>query len=254
MEIGAHVSRTIAPQTVNSLKLASLQMFVGSPTRWKSAPVPLKEANALKALNIPIFVHAPYILNPASANPDVRKNTALSLQMQLDNCERIGARGLIIHGGQGGTSSTIAEGIARWQEVLAQVNFSSRLIIENTAGGSSAPARRLSDFALLWNALSEYPLDYCVDTCHSWAAGGFDLDNLQDNLVRELGVGPAVVHLNGSKDETGSGRDRHTTLIAGNKQSELSLEFALSANVPVILETPDHGFLSDLTLSRDRLG
>lgn len=232
--------------------MSAAQIFVGSPRTWRRPDLSSADVKTLHDLTFPVFIHAPYIFNPASAHQGVRAGTVRSLQKELDNCAKIGGAGVVIHAGQAGVEGTMEEAVSRWQEVLKQVDITAPILIENTAGGRTAPGRHLGDFLTFMEALAPFGVEYCIDTCHSWT-GGFGLEWLADTLVSELGRGPAVIHMNGSQDAPGSGRDRHSNLVAGDKQTELSLDFANSFTVPVILETPGTSFSDDVKLLRERL-
>lgn len=252
MEVGAHLNRHHLKKTVDGLGMSAAQIFVGSPRTWRRPDLPSADIQTLKDLTFPIFIHAPYILNPASANPGVRAGTIKSLQKELDNCAKIAGEGVVIHAGQAGGESTMEEAISRWQEVLKRVDLTAPIIIENTAGGKTAPGRHLGDFLKLMEALAPFGVEYCIDTCHSWT-GGFGLEGLSSTLMSELGRPPRVIHMNGSQDLPGSGRDRHSNLLIGDKQTELSLEVAEAFAVPTILETPGEYFMRDVKLLKERL-
>lgn len=237
---------------MKSLGLDTAQVFLGSPKRWAVSNQSAETVDEFKKISSPVFVHSSYLLNPASPNPAVRENTRKSLQAQLDQVALVGAEGLIVHAGQGGRDSTIDEAVSRWVDMLKKVDPTAKIIIENTAGGAAAPGRTLSHFARLLDEISFFPSSYCIDTCHAWA-GNFGLNDLHSRLLREVGYGPAVVHMNGSKDAAGSGVDHHQNFIPGDVQTEESMQFALDADVPVILETPAGGFAGDLKLLRSRL-
>ena len=83
------------------------------------------------------------------------------------------------------------------------------VLIENTAGGDSACARRFDALARLWDAVGDYDVGLCLDTCHAHA-GGEDLVDIVDRAKAITGR-IDLIHANGSKDEFDSGRDRHET-------------------------------------------
>lgn len=252
MEIGAHLQKVALEETMKNLGLTAAQVFLGSPKRWAVSRQPDKVVNELKNISHPVFVHSSYLLNPASPNPAVRDNTRKSLQAQLDQAALVGAQGLIVHAGQGGRESTIDETVTRWVEVLEKLEPTARIIIENTAGGTSAPGRSLEHFSRLLEAVSFFPVSYCIDTCHAWTSN-FGLQDLYSRLLQEIGWGPEVVHMNGSRDPMGSGIDHHQNLVVGDTQTEQAIEFVKAANVPVVLETPGRGFSTDLKILRSRL-
>jgi len=47
-----------------------------------------------------------------------------------------------------------------------------------------------------------------------------------------------LVHCNNSRDEAGSGRDRHAPLLGGEIPSDTLIDIVRAAGAPVILETP----------------
>ena len=251
MDIGAHLGRYNVKEVAQGHGMTAAQIFLGSPKRWAAPKLSQKEIVYLKSFLGPLFIHGSYLLNPASPNPEVREKTIKALQEQLDNAALVGAQGLVVHGGQAGKEGTINDALSRWEECLAALNFSSTLIIENTAGGNAAPGRALPSFARLLKAAEGLPVEYCVDTCHSWA-GDFGLASLHNRLVSEIGRPPLVVHMNGSRDAKGCGRDRHANFVPGEEMTDLSLKFAEEANVPLILETPAEGALTDLALLKGK--
>ncbi len=61
-----------------------------------------------------------------------------------------------------------------------------------------------------------------------------------------------LVHLNNSRDEFDSARDRHANLADGTIDPQLLAEVALKANAPVILETPAEGLADDIAYLREQ--
>ena len=87
------------------------------------------------------------------------------------------------------------------------------MLIENTAGGTNAVARRFDRLAMLWDAVGEFGAGFCLDTCHAFA-GGEQLDDIVD---RVLGITGRIdlVHANDSRDTFDSGADRHANFGTG---------------------------------------
>ena len=87
------------------------------------------------------------------------------------------------------------------------------VLIENTAGGDHAMARRFDALARLWDAVGEFDVGFCLDTCHAFAAG----EELVDVVDRIKAITGRIdlVHLNDSRDEFGSARDRHANIGDG---------------------------------------
>ena len=85
-------------------------------------------------------------------------------------------------------------------------------------------------------------------------AGGIALDTAVERL-RSLTGRIDLVHANDSRDEFGSGADRHTSFGAGKVDHDAFVELVRAAGAPVIAETPggpdQHG--ADFAWLRDRL-
>jgi deoxyribonuclease IV len=114
-----------------------------------------------------------------------------------------------------------------------------RSSIENTAGGDNAISRHFDRIGQLWEAFDgcETPFGFCLDTCHTHAAGE-DLAGAVDRIVAITG-GIDLLHLNDSKDAPGSGRDRHQNLGQGEIGLDLLVEVVQQAGADVVLETPE---------------
>ena len=124
------------------------------------------------------------------------------------------------------------------------------ILVENTAGGDFAMARYIDAIGRLWDAIGDYDVGFCLDTCHAWAAGEDLVDAVE--RVRALIGRIDLVHLNNSRDEFDSARDRHANLADGTIDPQLLAEVALKANAPVILETPAGGLADDIAYLREQ--
>ena len=113
-------------------------------------------------------------------------------------------------------------------------------------------ARTLESIDRLWEAVGDFDeAGFCLDTCHAWA-GGEDLVGLVER-VRQITGRIDLVHLNNSRDEFDSGRDRHANLASGHIDPEVLVAVAEAAGAPVILETPGDGIPDDLEYLRSAL-
>jgi deoxyribonuclease-4 len=133
-----------------------------------------------------------------------------------------------------------------------QGGFATRILVENTAGGDNAMARRLDSLARLWDAIGDYDVGFCLDTCHAFAAGE-DLANVVDR-VRAITGRIDLVHCNNSRDEFGSARDRHAPLRAGTINPHELVAICAAADAPVILETDPATQADDIAWLRAQLG
>lgn len=237
LPIGSHVGRADPLSGAAERGAEVIQVNLSAPRNW-AAPVVRGDEDTLAAADIPIYVHAPYLVNPASADPAVRSRSRECIVAEAAAAARIGACGLVVHGGQAGVGSDAAEGIARWAEVLDGLNLPCRLLVENSAGGSSAVARDVRHWARLVGELraAGHDVGVVLDTCHAHAAGLY-LDDVVADLFAAVGS-IDLVHANDSRDEPGSGRDRHEHLGDGHVPPHLLVAMVADAGAPVVVETP----------------
>jgi deoxyribonuclease IV len=216
-----------------------VQIFLTDPQSY-ATPKPRPDAEALRASDVLVVVHAPYMLNVATTNNRIRVPSRKLLAAHARAAAEIGARALVVHGGHVLAQDDPATGVNNWRKTFAYQEkdggFPLPLLIENTAGGGNAMARDLEAIARLWEAIGEFGAGFVLDTCHAWAAG-WDLATVVDD-IRAITGRLDLVHLNNSRDPHGSSRDRHAPLAEGEIPMDLLVEVARVADCPVVLETP----------------
>lgn len=235
MLIGAHVPSDDPLVEAAARGADCAQFFLSNPQSWKK-PRPRQDAERLRAADLTLYVHAPYLVNVASANNKVRIPSRKILQDTCDAATEIGAAGVIVHGGHVDAQTNEREGFANWRKALQRLETDIPVLIENTAGGQHAMARHFDVLGRLWEQLEGFDVGFCLDTCHAHAAGEKLLDAVErlTTLVGRIDL----LHVNDSKDEPGSGRDRHENLGRGQIDPELLVAIATAARAPMICETP----------------
>jgi deoxyribonuclease IV len=248
--IGAHVKREDPLEAAQERGADVVQIFVSDPQSWKK-PAPRADADALKASGLPIYVHSPYVVNLASANPKIRVPSRRILKDCCDAAAAIGARGVVVHGGHVDKGEDVEEGLTRWVKALEQLESDVPVILENTAGGDHAMARHFDTLARLWDAIAPFDVQFCLDTCHAHAAG----EEVITSAETILGITGRIdlVHCNDSKDGHGSGRDRHENLGKGTIAAEVLAEVVRVAAAPCVVETPGEGQADDIAYLRAAL-
>lgn len=238
---GAHLDQAdpIAEAAARDADLA--QFFLGDPQGWKGPVVAYEGgAAALKAAaeaaNIDLYVHAPYVLNVATTNNRIRIPSRKLLQQQIDTAAEIGAQALIVHGGHVLRDDDPETGVENWRKCAERIDLKLPVLIENTAGGTNAMARHLDRIGRLWDAVGEFGLGFCLDTCHAHA-GGIELDGVVDRVLAITGR-IDLVHANDSRDEFASGADRHANIGEGAIGADAIAAAARAAGAPVVVETP----------------
>jgi deoxyribonuclease-4 len=251
--VGAHLAPAHPLKEAEAVGADCVQIFLSDPQGWEKPP-PRKDADQLRASKIPLYVHAPYLINVCSPRNNVRYGSRKILQQTCDAAAEVGAAAVIVHGGY--AEDGIAEGVGRWPRTLEMLTSEVPVYIENTAGGDNAVARRFDALALLWEAVSKantnVEVGFCFDTCHAHAAG----EELSDAVERVKAIVGRLdlLHANDSRDPPGTGADRHANLGKGQIGAEVLSEMIRAAGPPVVVETPARGIRADIEFVRKALG
>src|SRR5690606_13216018 len=199
-----------------------------------------------------VYVHAPYVINVATANNRIRIPSRKLLDAHLRAAAEIGAKGVIVHGGHVTAGVDPQVGFDNWRKVFDRMtDHGVPVLIENTAGGGDAMARTLQRLARLWEALDGTHAGFCLDPCHAHAADE-ELSGLVDRIKAITGR-IDLLHCNDSRDAFGSGADRHANLGAGQIDTELILQVCREAGAPIVVETPAAGQAEDIAFLRENL-
>lgn len=233
MLIGAHVST--AGGLVNAhargveIGAEAIQVFNQSPRMWK--PTRWKEDDVAAFLELmddgpigSVVIHAVYLINCASKDPEIRAKSLVSLEHSLAMGDAIGADGVVLHPG-----STVGEpheeALERVGEVLREAlaeTDSCPLLLEDTAGAGNTLGRSFDELARLIELGGGHErLGLCLDSCHLLASG-FDvrtadgIAGVMDDCVSLVGAERLrCLHVNDSMTPLGSNRDRHAPLGDG---------------------------------------
>jgi deoxyribonuclease-4 len=259
MLIGAHVSPAGGlPKAIErgvERDCRAIQIFNQSPRMWRptvfgaEAVEAFREAMADSQIGA-VLIHAVYLVNCASEDPDIREKSLGSLTHSLRVGEEIGAHAVVLHPGSaktGDPAEAVARAGATIREALAESDGCT-LHLENTAGAGGTLGRSIDELASLLEAAGgESRLGLCLDSCHLLASG-YDIrspagmDALTEEIEEKIGLGlVGSLHLNDSQTPLGSNRDRHANLGEGELGEEGCAAF-LSApalrDLPCVLETP----------------
>lgn len=261
MRLGVHISIAgglgAALERANRLSCNTMQIFSRSP-RGGSAPA--FSADDLDAFQRgrrqadidPLAVHAPYIINLASPDAVVFRNSLRLYQEEYARCAQLGAAFLVTHVGSHRGEGEEA-GIRRVAEALNRTLDSAArrgvmILLENTAGSGQGLGYRFEHLAAM-RALVERKdaVGICLDTAHLFAAGfpihtAEGLDETLAECDRVIGFERVkLIHLNDSKSGFDSRVDRHwhigTGQIGREGMRRIVTHRALR-ELPLILETP----------------
>ncbi len=260
LHIGGHVDQTDPIAEAIDRKATLSQFFLGDPQSYKGPVVSYAGGAAglkadAEAAGIDLYVHAPYPINVASTNNRIRIPGRKLLQQHLHAAAEIGAKGVIVHGGHVLATDDPDAGFDNWRKCIDGLEMRVPLLIENTAGGDNAMARRLERIARLWDALTHAKggdtVGFCLDTCHAHA-GGEELATVVER-VRAITGRIDLVHANDSRDDFDSGADRHTNFGSGHIAGDDLAAVVREAAAPVVCETPGgvEGQSADIAWLRD---
>ncbi len=259
MLIGAHVSPAggLAKAIERGVERGcrAIQIFNQSPRQWKPTVyreedvAAFREAMAASPIDA-VLIHAVYLVNCASEDPDIRAKSLTSLTHSLRVGQQIGACGVVLHPGSAKTGDAQAA-IARAGETVREALDDSEecpLHLENTAGAGGTLGRSTDELAALLEASGGGDrLGLCLDSCHLFASGydirtSSEVDGLIGEIDHKVGLERlGSLHLNDSQTPVGSNRDRHANIGEGEIGEDGCAAFLAGPafdDLPCILETP----------------
>ena len=256
--IGSHVGFKKEEQLVGSVKESisygstTFMFYTGAPQN--TARIPIDNSKTLEALclmkknNIDIknvVVHAPYIINPANdTNFDFNVRF---LSEEISRVEKLGVENLVLHPGSH-VGLGVEVGIKNIIDTLnAALKKNTKVIVclETMAGKGSELGKTFEEIKSIIDGVQlKEKLGVCMDTCHLNDAG-YELNNFDkilEDFDKVVGLNYLkVIHINDSKNELGSHKDRHENIgfgcIGFDKLIKIIYNDKLKG-IPKILETP----------------
>jgi deoxyribonuclease-4 len=274
--IGFHVSISggIPNSVDNALKIGcnAFQIFSRNPRGWTAKPLEdndvenfRKKLKEIKIDKDSIFVHMPYLPNLSSSNSKLHKKSTNALMEEMKRCSTLGIPYVILHLGKHGEKGK-EDGINQLQKACISATKnrirdyeSVMVILENSAGGRNSIGSKFDELGLILDKLKSSSrsnsFGICLDTCHAFAAG-YDLrtkkgvNDTLDEFRSKIGLSNLkVIHLNDSKEDLNSNRDRHEHIGLGKIGKKGFREFLRHDAVrklPIIMETPIDSRRDDL--------
>ncbi len=263
MILGSHLSIAggvdKAIDRAYALNENALQIFSQNVRAWKTRQLGVEEVEKFKNKREKygidyVVIHTSYLLNLASPKDKLWEKSKAGLLEEIERADALGISAINTHIGSH-TGSGLENGLNRLVTALRDIteteefnNSTVTILLENTAGAGSTLG---SDFSELGQVLDQidYPdrFGVCVDTCHGFAAG-YDLSTKYgvqctlESFDEHVGTDNLkLVHLNDSKGELGSNKDRHNHIGRG-KIGEEGFKAIINhpdvRDLPFILETP----------------
>lgn len=289
LHIGYHESSSDGYEAMGKEALSvgadTFAFFTRNPRGGNAKPIDEKDAANLCMLMkehqfAPLVAHAPYTMNPCSADPHLRE---YALEMMVDDFMRLEyTPGSLYnfhpgsHVGQGAdvgiqfTAEMIATALKQIDQKLAEKNTTchTTLLVETMAGKGSEIGRTFEEIKAILDAAEEQfgsslvkRVGICMDTCHIWD-GGYDivtnLDGILIQFDKTVGLERIhAVHLNDSLNVLAAHKDRHAKIGEGEIGVDALtrvINHPALRNLPFILETPNEhdGYKKEIELLKSK--
>lgn len=257
--LGCHVSYKKDSQLLGSLNEAlgyganTFMFYTGAPQNTSRYPIndnlTLEAFKKMKEIGFDyskVVVHAPYIVNLAN-DDEVKFNFAVQfLKDELKRCSQLGIKNVVLHPGSHvgiGIDAGICNIARGLNMILGEVDV--RILLETMAGKGSEVGSKLEEIKRIIDLVEDKRhIGVCIDTCHLSDAG-YDLrdfDSFLDKFDEVIGIeNIGCVHVNDSKNDLGSHKDRHENIGFGNIGFDTLMGVIYNKrleNIPKILETP----------------
>ncbi len=278
MLLGAHVSIgggvKNAPANGKRIGCDVIQIFSKNQQQWAAKPLDAENVAGFKTgireLGLgPTLVHASYLLNLASSDDALWERSVAGLTDELERAEALGIPFVVFHPGspkdkgEAWGCSRVAEGVTR--ALAGTPEHRAMVLLENNAGAGAAIGDTLDELASVLGQIrgDVTRVGVCVDTCHAFVSGyPIHTPDGYDAFFREFDAKISLArlkafHLNDSKGEIGSRRDRHENIgkgLMGDVVFHRLLTDARFASTPAYIETPfetDEDYVRDLTYLRE---
>lgn len=262
MIIGSHVSFKSPNYLIGSIKEsikngANAMMIYLGPNQSTKRSDPLKwKINEYKNEFVKFFdytkiiVHAPYIVNLCNfEKADFGINFIIQ---EIERMNYIGLKYLVLHPGSSlkqDREETIVFLANNLKKIINRTN-NVEILLETMSGKGSEIGKNLFELKKIIELINSERVGICLDTCHLWDSG-YDLktdfvENDGKNLINQLkdmnlAEKIKLIHLNDSKNEMGSCKDRHENIGKGKiglKALKNICSHPFFKTIPKILETP----------------
>ena len=259
--IGSHVSYTKEEGMLGSVKEAisygsnTFMFYTGAPQNTQRTEI--NEEKTIEAQKMMkdnkidienIIIHAPYIINLANDKDEQKWNFAVNfLNQEIQRAKKLGIKKIVLHPGSHvglGIEKGI-ENISKGLNIVLKEKEGPIICLETMAGKGTELGKTFEEIKEIIDRVNNNNrLMVCLDTCHLNDAGYdlSDFDKLLENIDKIIGSKKiGCIHINDSKNEKGSHKDRHENIGLGQIGFEnLSkiIHHKKLENIPKILETP----------------
>ena len=270
--IGSHVSfgkTQLLGATEEAISYGSntFMFYTGAPTNTIRKEIDKKYIEEAKQLMIEnnidinnVICHAPYIVNLGNASdPDKYNFSKNFIKKELTRCDEMGITKMVLHPGNA-IGITPEEGLNNIANALNEIldgTTNCLILLETMAGKGTECGRTTEELAYIINKIDrKEQIGVCLDTCHL-NDGGYNIaefDSYLDEFDKLIGIDKIkCIHINDSKNEKGTHKDRHANFGVGTLGFTTLINVIYNerlSNIPKILETP---YIGDIDDSKERI-
>ena len=271
--IGCHLSASkgylaMAKQAV-SIGANTFQFFTRNPRGGKAKEINEDDVKAFLEFSKEhginrILAHAPYTLNACSADRGIREFAKNTMADDLKRMEYTPGNYYNFHPGSH-VGQGVEVGIDFIAEMLNEIltkEQTTTVLLETMSGKGSEVGRNFEELKAIINKVKlKDKLGVCLDTCHIWD-GGYDVVNNFDGVLDEfdkiIGLEKLkAIHLNDSKNDLASHKDRHEKIGEGKIGLDAISKIINNDRIkelPFYLETPNEidGYEREIELLKKR--
>ncbi|HAQ28372.1 MAG TPA: endonuclease IV [Ruminococcaceae bacterium] len=271
LHIGCHLSSSGGfykmGETALKIGADTFQFFTRNPRGSKAKEINPDDAKKLLRLmkenGFPcILAHAPYTLNPCSANEDTRQFALDTMADDLKRMEFTPNQMYNFHPGSH-TGLGTEKGIELTAEHLNKILTKEQttvVLVETMAGKGTEIGKTFEEIRDIIDRVKlKDKVGVCLDTCHIFDAG-YDIVNSLDEVLTEFDKTVGLknlraVHINDSKNPLGSHKDRHECIgkgYIGLDAMKRIVTHPFLCRLPFYLETPNEldGYKAEIELLR----
>lgn len=271
--IGCHLSASkgylaMAKDAV-SIGANTFQFFTRNPRGGQAKPIDEKDIEEFlkfsKENNINIILaHSPYTLNACSADPGLREFAKNTMADDLRRMEYTPGNLYNFHPGSH-VKQGVEIGIDYISEMLNEIltkEQTTTVLLETMAGKGSEVGKNFEEIKVIIDKVDlKEKIGVCLDTCHIWDAGYdivTDFDSVLDEFDNVIGLEKLkAIHLNDSKNDKASHKDRHEKIGEGKIGLEAITKIINNERIkglPFYLETPNEldGYKKEIELLKEK--
>lgn len=258
-------------KTALSIKANTFQYFTRNPRGGTARALDTDDIRAYKLFAKEngigtLVAHAAYTMNLCSDKPQIREFARTIMREDLESLQHLDHVVYNFHPGSH-VGQGRDQGIAMIVDSLNQVltdEIKTPVLLETMAGKGSEIGRSFEELArIIDGVVLKDKVGVCMDSCHVHDAG-YDvvgqLDAVLDDFDRLIGLDRlGAFHLNDSRNERASGKDRHAAIGQGTMGLDALVRMIRHPklrHLPFILETPNQleGYAREIELLRSLAG